>query len=87
MFVCPLCARTATYSSSHHFVPKSKGGKETTEICVPCHESIHDLFTNNELRDVYNTPESLLSNKRFQKYVKWIKKKPAGFLPCFKTKK
>jgi 5-methylcytosine-specific restriction protein A len=84
---CPLCKRDVDYFNSHHFLPKSKGGKETTDICIPCHNTIHDLFTNNELRDNYNTPETLLSNERFQSYVKWIKKKPAEFIPCFKKKK
>lgn len=87
MFICPLCKRNAEISNGHHFIPRAKGGKEKTEICVPCHNTIHDLFTNNELRDVYNTPEALLANERFAKYVKWIKKKPASFMPCFKSKK
>ena len=87
MFVCPLCNRNAVYSNRNHFLPRSKGGKETTEICIPCHNTIHDIFTNNELRDVYNTPEALKDNERFQKYLKWIAKKPPEFLPCFKSKK
>lgn len=87
MFRCPLCDREVVHSNEHHFVPKSKGGKEKTEICIPCHNTIHDLFTLNELRDVYNTPESMKSNERFQKYLKWIRNKPAEFIPCFKAKK
>ena len=87
MFICPLCQRSALYSNEHHFVPKAKGGKEKTEICIPCHNTIHDLFDNNQLRDVFNTPEALLANERFQKYVKWIQKKPVEYVPCFKAKK
>jgi hypothetical protein len=87
MIICPLCERGVIYTNRHHFVPRSKGGKETTDICLACHNTIHDLFTNNELRDTYNTPESLQENERFNKYLKWIRKKPAEFLPCFKSKK
>ena len=87
MFTCPLCHRNATHSNDHHFVPKSKGGKEKTEICVPCHNTIHDLFDNNELRDIYNTVESLQSHERFKKYLAWIRKKPVEYVPCFKAKK
>lgn len=86
-FVCPLCNRNSKYANEHHFVPKSKGGKDTTQICVPCHNTIHDIFSNNELRDVYNTPESLKTNERFVKYLKWISNKPPEFIPCFKSKK
>ena len=87
MINCPLCKRDVLYVNSHHGIPKSKGGKETTEICVPCHNTIHDLFSNNELRDSYNTPVMLRCQPRFQKYLKWIANKPPEFMPCFKTKK
>ena len=75
------------YVNSHHVVPKSKKGKETIDICLACHNTIHDIFTNNELRDTYNTPERLKANDRFGKYLQWIQRKPAAFIPCFKTKK
>ena len=84
---CPLCDRIAIISNDHHLVPASKGGKIKIEICIPCHNTLHDLFTNNELRDVYNTIETIKSRERFQKYLKWIKNKPPEFMPCFKTKK
>jgi 5-methylcytosine-specific restriction protein A len=87
MFICPLCDRAVIYANAHHFVPRAKGGKETVDICIACHNTIHDLFTNNELRDVYNSLTSLKENQRFSKYLKWIKGKPAEFVPCFKTKK
>jgi len=87
MFNCPLCRRDVEYSNDHHFVPRAKGGKEKTTICIPCHNTIHDLFTNNELSNVYNTPAALKDQPRFQKYLKWIRNKPPEFLPCFKTKK
>lgn len=85
--ICPLCNREADYFSSHHLIPKSKCGKITEEICVPCHNTIHKIYTNNELRDSYNTIDSIRNQERFQKYLKWIRKKPPEFIPCFKKKK
>lgn len=85
--ICPLCDRNVETTSKHHVVPKSKGGKITVDICIPCHNSLHKIYTNNELRDNYNTIELLRSNDRFEKYLRWIKKKPPEFVPCFKEKK
>lgn len=87
MINCPLCHRDTDLVNDHHFVPRAKGGKEKTSICLPCHNTIHDLFTNNELRDIYNTPGALKGHEGFRKYLKWIRKKPADFMPCFKAKK
>lgn len=87
MITCPLCDCDVDCHNDHHFVPKAKGGKVKQAICLRCHNTIHDLFTNNELRDTYNTVEALKGNERFQKYIKWIRKKPADFIPCFKAKK
>jgi hypothetical protein len=84
---CPLCSRAADFSNDHHLIPVSKGGKIKVEICVPCRNTLHDLFTNNELRDTYNTVEAIQAHPRFQKYLKWIKNKPLSFMPCFKAKK
>lgn len=85
--VCPLCEREVDMFDDHHLVPKSKKGKVTITICRPCHNAIHDYFTNNELRDEYNTVEKLRSHDRFSKYLTWIRKKPKEFYPCSKAKK
>lgn len=87
MKICPLCDRAVDFTNEHHLVPASKGGKVKIEICIPCHNTIHDIFALNELRDVYNTLEALKAHERFSKYLKWIAKKPSGFYPCFKEKK
>ena len=87
METCPLCNRAVETTTDHHLIPVSKGGKVKVPICIPCHNTIHDLFTNNELRDIYNTIEMLKAHDRFQKYLKWIRKKPPEFIPCFKAKK
>ena len=86
---CSLCAReipSKGYAEWHHLVPKSKDGKDKVLVCVDCGNQIHLLFTNNELRDTYNTIEALRSDERVCKYIAWIRKrKEFGY--CAKEKK
>ena len=86
---CPLCERlvpSERYLEKHHLVPRSKGGKETEKLCVDCANQVHELFTNNELRDTYNTIEALKRDERVWRWVRWIRKK-REFGVCVKKKK
>lgn len=79
---CSICNREMWQGKSidkHHFVPKSKGGKETEYIHKACHSKIHSLFSEKELADYYNTPERLLENENMVKFAKWISKKEPDF--------
>ena len=70
----------------HHLIPKSEKKNKYKKvvddesnhlwICRQCHDQIHALFDINELRDVYNTKDALLSNDKFAKFVEWRKKHP-----------
>ena len=87
--VCPLCGRTMpakTYLEKHHLVPRSKGGTETESICVDCGNQVHELFSNNELRDVYNTIGALKRDERVWRWIKWVRKQK-NFGICMKRKK
>ena len=70
---CELC-KMVLYTRRHHLTPKSKGGKETIDCCFTCENFLHKTFSNNELRDVYNSIESILSNEKFQSFLKWRRK-------------
>lgn len=86
---CGLCARhipSKVYAEWHHLVPRSKEGKDKVIVCVDCGNQIHLLFSNNELRDKYNTVEALLSEDRVRTYVAWIRRR-SGFGFCAKEKK
>jgi len=73
---CVFCKRNVT-TRGHHIVPKCKGGKEIVESCESCESFIHRTWTHNELRDTYNNVEIILSEERFQKFLKWLhKQKP-----------
>jgi hypothetical protein len=74
---CVFCDREVL-TRQHHIVPKSKGGKETVSACESCENYIHKTWTHNELRDIYNNVETILSNEGFQKFLKWLKKQQIG---------
>ena len=46
------------------------------EICRSCHDQIHALWSENELRDSYSTLEKLMAAPEFKKFVDWKKKHP-----------
>ena len=59
---------------SHHLVPDAKGGKATVDIHRACHRHLHAVFTNNELRDHYNTVDNLRAYPAIRKFSKWVAK-------------
>lgn len=79
---CPLCGRVMFDDSSvnkHHLIPKTFGGREVFQIHVVCHTKIHSVFTERELQHHYHTWERLKEHEEIQKFIKWVRKKPADF--------
>ena len=81
---CPICKRPLGHKdtiSKHHLIPKSRGGKGTEMITIHniCHQKIHSVFTEKELRDHYHTVETLLGHEEIQKFVKWVAKRDPDF--------
>lgn len=84
---CEICGYEGDVTI-HHLIPQqvSRSTKyskklKTDEnnfinVCNECHSQIHALFTNQELRDVYFTKDALMSNEKFEKFVKWRMKHP-----------
>jgi hypothetical protein len=82
---CELCEIECD-CTRHHLVPKLKAKNKYKEIkddptnilyvCRSCHDQIHSLFTETELRDLYFTKSLLLENDEFRKFVEWKKKHP-----------
>lgn len=86
---CKMCGREIPDKrclERHHLTPVAKGGKETDSVCIDCGDQIHMLFTNNELRDVYNSIEKLKEHPAIQKWIGWIRSKKE-FGVCMKKKK
>lgn len=80
---CQICGCN-TDLTIHHLRPQSKCKNKYKQIkddptnhiliCRQCHDSIHSLFTNNELRDMYDTLDKLMNAPDFAKFVNWRKK-------------
>jgi hypothetical protein len=73
---CPLCQRQVEHLSSHHLLPRSRGGAQhaTVRICPDCHDAIHEMFSNKQLENEYRSVEFLLRDERFSRHVRWLAK-------------
>ncbi len=83
--VCPLCDRpipAEVKQSRHHLVPKLKGGKGGPTVLLHhiCHREIHATLTEAELARDYNTITALRAHPRLEKFIRWVRKRPPGFL-------
>lgn len=92
-FKCSICSRITPeeFQEKHHLFPrKSRKSKKKNDIiilCCSCADILHQLFTNKELRQQYNSIENILSNDKIQKWIKWVSKKPKNFSICIAKKK
>lgn len=76
--VCALCGREmAPPFNRHHLLPLSKGGRGTTTILLHkiCHDKIHAVFTEMELKRHYHTIERLQQHEEMAAFIKWVQKK------------
>ena len=82
---CQLCGCEVKLTK-HHLIPKLKAKNKYKEIkedpsnyiwiCRSCHDSIHALYTETELRDKYSTLEALLQAPELAKFLTWKRKHP-----------
>ena len=82
---CELCG-CETGITKHHLIPQAQSRHKnkylkTDEgnfiwVCTECHSQIHALFSNYELKTLYNTKEALLAEPRMHKFVEWRRKHP-----------
>lgn len=80
--ICPLCGRQiAEPANKHHLIPVSKGGKNTRTILLHkiCHDKIHAVFTENELKRQFNTIDQLQQQDEIAIFIKWVRKKEPEF--------
>lgn len=80
--ICPLCGRPlAAPSNRHHLLPLSKGGRHTPTVLLHkiCHDKIHAVFTETELRRWYHTIERLQEHEEMARFIQWVRKKDPGF--------
>lgn len=81
--ICPLCQRPipAGLASKHHLVPRLKGGKHgaTALLHHICHTKIHTTLSETELARHYDTIEKLRQHPEIEKFVDWVRKRPADY--------
>lgn len=80
--LCPLCGRMMAHPCNlHHLLPKSQGGKNTPVILLHkiCHDKIHAVFTEKELKKYYNSIERLQQNEEMARFIKWVRNKEPEF--------
>ena len=70
---CAFCNRQVP-TRGHHVVPRCKGGHDIAPTCHSCEDFIHKTWSHNDLRDTFNTVESILADGRFQRFLKWLYK-------------
>lgn len=76
---CEFCGMV-TYTRKHHIIPRCVGGKETADTCPTCEGYIHSNWSNKELRDTFNTVESILENEGFKRFLNWRRKQNSATL-------
>ncbi len=87
---CQFCSRElGGIVNRHHLVPISKGGAGTPTIPMHkiCHDKIHSLLSEKELRDKYYSIELLHGHPDLQEFIQWVSKKPPEFYVKTKGKK
>ncbi len=80
--LCPLCDRPlAAPIVKHHFIPPSKGGKDTPTVSLHqiCQNKIVAVFSETEMKRYYNTIEHIRENEEMATFIKWVKKKEPEF--------
>lgn len=79
--LCPLCDRPVPPSQqdAHHWVPKSKGGRDTALLHRICHRQVHALFTETELARDHPTAQALRAQPEVATFVAWVQTKPDDF--------
>jgi 5-methylcytosine-specific restriction endonuclease McrA len=73
-YTCSLCERAVSQVTKHHIVPKSEGGKQTVDLCMTCHATLHRYFTNETLAREKSSIEALRADPDIARYLQWIKK-------------
>jgi hypothetical protein len=88
---CLLCDRENLQISKHHLIPRSRHNKRVKRklneemlnlkmnLCRPCHDQIHTVFTEKQLEQLYNDPIKIKFHPEISKFISWIKNKPINF--------
>ena len=86
---CSICNRFTPrqHQEKHHLIPKSKGGEDIILVCRDCGDTLHQFFTNSELKYQLNTLNKIKNHSRIKTWIAWVIKRPNQFGFCMKKKK
>ncbi len=73
---CELCGRSVMHITRHHLIPRTEGGKDVVDLCIPCHKTLHSFFSNRTLLHELHTIEALRQEPEIARYLEWIRKQP-----------
>lgn len=80
---CPLCDRPLLDGPSvnlHHLVPRRFRGREAIPVHRICHDKIHAVLSDKELRDFFHTVERLRGHPEIEAFRRWVARKPPTFV-------
>lgn len=80
---CPLCGRPLVPGPSvneHHLTPRTHGGRETVTLHRICHDKIHAVLSEAELRDHFHSIERLRAHPDIAAFLRWVARKPPAFV-------
>ena len=63
----------------HHFLPRSKGGRETAHVHRVCHRKIHSLWSEAELARDLADPAAIRVRPEMEGFLRWIARKHPEF--------
>lgn len=80
MVTCAVCRRSFPEPpddpdafQTHHLWPERRAESPTVRLCRPCHDQVHALFANEELRESYDSAAALRDADRMAGYLDWIR--------------
>jgi hypothetical protein len=78
--VCELCERDVERLTSHHLIPKLKGGKNGSQarLCPTCHRQVHALYSEGTLAKRLNSIPLLKADPQVANYVSWMQRQTAS---------
>ena len=80
---CPICGRPMVEGPSldrHHWIPRTRGGRDQDTVHRVCHKMVHRLFGEAELAAAYADPEALRAHPEMARFIKWVRRKPPEYL-------
>ncbi|MCC7273147.1 MAG: HNH endonuclease [Alphaproteobacteria bacterium] len=64
----------------HHLVPRRFRSRDAVLMHRVCHDKIHAVLSDRELRDEWHSLERLRTHPEIAAFVRWVARKPPEFV-------